>query len=137
MIISPIFWKTEFTNYIHPVFANYFNSLNGSLFPVFPWINFILVGAIFSKYFLNAAANNKEQKFIKATTFYRNNYAAFRSFVLFWIVPRLLSLRFFPTRYFLSKDLDMFYSSLHSAGILLTGEKPSIHLLLMRAVNHF
>lgn len=67
--VSPIFWKTEFTNYLHPVFANYFNRLNGSLFPVFPWLNFILVGAIFSKFFLNAAANNKEQKFIKATTF--------------------------------------------------------------------
>ena len=66
--ISPIFWKTEFTNYLHPVFANYFNRLNGSLFPVFSWLNFILAGAIFSKYFLNAAANNKEQKFIKATT---------------------------------------------------------------------
>jgi uncharacterized membrane protein len=65
--ISPIFWKTEFTNFLHPVFANYFNRLNGSLFPVFPWLNFILTGAIFSKYFLNAAANNKEPKFIKTT----------------------------------------------------------------------
>lgn len=69
MIMSPIFWKIEFTNYLHPVLANYLNRLNGSLFPVFPWINFILVGAIFSKYFLNAAANDKEFKFIKATTF--------------------------------------------------------------------
>jgi len=67
--ISPIFWKTEFTNYLHPVFANYFNRLNGSLFPVFPWINFILVGAIFAKYFLDAASNGKEEKFIKATSF--------------------------------------------------------------------
>lgn len=66
--VSPIFWKTEFTNYLHPVFANYFNRLNGSLFPVFPWLNFILTGAIFSKYFLNAAAKNNESKFIKATT---------------------------------------------------------------------
>jgi uncharacterized membrane protein len=69
MIVSPIFWKTEFTNYLHPVFANYLNRLNGSLFPVFPWINFILVGAIFAKYFLDAASNGKEVKFIKATTF--------------------------------------------------------------------
>lgn len=69
MIISPIFWKIEFTNYLHPFFANYLNRLNGSLFPVFPWINFILVGAIFAKYFLNAASNDKEVKFIKATTF--------------------------------------------------------------------
>jgi uncharacterized membrane protein len=67
--VSPIFWKTEFTDYLHPVFANYFNRLNGSLFPVFPWLNFILAGAIFSKYFLDAASNGKEEKFIKATTF--------------------------------------------------------------------
>jgi hypothetical protein len=43
--------------------------LNGSLFPVFPWLNFILVGAIFAKYFLDAASKGKEEKFIKATTF--------------------------------------------------------------------
>ncbi|MCU0414571.1 MAG: hypothetical protein MUE91_09255 [Ignavibacteriaceae bacterium] len=67
-MISPIFWKTDFTHFLHPVLANYLNRLNGSLFPVFPWLNFILVGAIFSKYFLNAAANNKESKFIKAAT---------------------------------------------------------------------
>ena len=67
-MISPIFWKSEFTNYLHPVIANYFNRLNGSLFPVFPWLNFILIGAIFSKYFLESARNNKELKFIKATT---------------------------------------------------------------------
>lgn len=66
--VSPFFWKTEFTNYLHPVFANYFNRLNGSLFPVFPWLNFILVGAIFSKYFLNFASKGKEIKFIKGVT---------------------------------------------------------------------
>jgi uncharacterized membrane protein len=66
MILSPIFWKTDITAFIHPVFANYLNRLNGSLFPVFPWINFILVGAIFAKYFLDAARNNKEEHFVKA-----------------------------------------------------------------------
>jgi uncharacterized membrane protein len=69
MLVSPFFWKTEFTNNLHPVFANYLNRLNGSLFPVFPWINFILVGAIFAKYFLDASGNNKEEKFIKYITF--------------------------------------------------------------------
>lgn len=66
--VSPMFWKTEFTTFLHPVFANYFNRLNGSLFPVFPWLNFILAGAIFSKYFLAAAAKDKEKKFISAVT---------------------------------------------------------------------
>jgi len=68
MLISPIFWKTNFTNYLPLVFANYFNNLNGSLFPVFPWIDFILAGAIFAKYFLDAVTKNKEEKFIRATT---------------------------------------------------------------------
>jgi uncharacterized membrane protein len=68
MILSPVFQRTDFTNYFHPVIANYFNDLNGSLFPVFPWINFILVGAIFAKYFLAAVTKNKEEKFIRVTT---------------------------------------------------------------------
>jgi len=66
--ISPIFWKIEFTNYMHPVFANYFNRLNGSLFPLFSWIGFILIGAIFAKYFLDAAKTGNEKKFITGTS---------------------------------------------------------------------
>jgi len=69
MILSPIFWKTDFTNFLHPVFANYFNRLNGSLFPVFPWINFILGGAIFAKYFVDDVGRGNEQKFIRTITF--------------------------------------------------------------------
>lgn len=64
MIVSPFFWKTNSTNYFHPIIANYFNRLSGSLFPVFPWINFILAGAIFAKYFLDFATSNREEKFI-------------------------------------------------------------------------
>jgi uncharacterized membrane protein len=67
MIVSPIFWKTDFTGYFHPIIANYFNRLNGSLFPVFPWINFILIGAIFAKYFLDFATSSREEKFINGT----------------------------------------------------------------------
>ena len=65
--ISPLFWKIEFANYMHPVFANYFNRLNGSLFPLFSWIGFILIGAIFAKYFLYSARKEKEKKFINGT----------------------------------------------------------------------
>ena len=65
--MSPLFWKIEFANYMHPVFANYFNRLNGSLFPLFSWIGFILIGAIFAKYFLDSARKEKEKKFINGT----------------------------------------------------------------------
>jgi len=69
MILSPIFQKTDLTSFLHPVFANYFNQMNGSLFPVFPWINFILAGAIFAEVFLDAVTNNKEEKFIRIISF--------------------------------------------------------------------
>ncbi len=68
MFISPIFWKTDFTNYFYPIIANYFNRLGGSLFPVFPWINFILVGAIFAKYFVDDVGKGNEKNFIRITT---------------------------------------------------------------------
>jgi hypothetical protein len=68
MVLSPLFWKTDFSNYVHPFIANYFNRLNDSLFPVFPWINFILAGAIFAKYFLNSVGKQKEKNFINGTT---------------------------------------------------------------------
>jgi len=67
MVLSPFFWKTDFSTHIHPIIANYFNRLNDSLFPVFPWINFILAGAIFAKYFLGSVRKEKEEKFINGT----------------------------------------------------------------------
>jgi uncharacterized membrane protein len=63
-LISPIFWNIEFTNYLPPFIANYFNRLHGSLFPIFPWINFLLAGAVFAKHFVHARERNNEEKFI-------------------------------------------------------------------------
>ena len=64
-LISPFLWKIEFTNYLPIVVANYFNRLHGSLFPIFPWLNFLLAGGIFAKYFVDARERNVEEKFIK------------------------------------------------------------------------
>lgn len=66
-LVSPLFWKIDFNQYVHPVIGNYFNRLNGSLFPIFPWLNFLLAGGIFAKYFVDARERNDEQKFIKTT----------------------------------------------------------------------
>lgn len=67
-LISPLLWKIDFNQYVHPLVGNYFNRLNGSLFPVFPWLNFLLAGGIFAKYFVNAREKNEEEKFIKNVT---------------------------------------------------------------------
>lgn len=63
--ISSFLWKIEFTNFFSLVFANYFNRMHGSLFPFFPWVNFLLAGAIFAKYFVDALDRNQEAKFVK------------------------------------------------------------------------
>jgi uncharacterized membrane protein len=67
-LISPVLWKIDFNQYVHPLIGNYFNRLNGSLFPVFPWLNFLLAGGVFAKYFVDAREKNEEEKFIKNVT---------------------------------------------------------------------
>jgi uncharacterized membrane protein len=64
-LVSPFLWKIEFANFFPLVIANYFNRMNGSLFPFFPWVNFLLAGAVFAKYFVNTRERNEEEKFIK------------------------------------------------------------------------
>ena len=64
-LISPLMWKIDFNQYIHPIVGNYFNRLHGSLFPIFPWLNFLLAGALFAKYFVDARNKNAEEKFVK------------------------------------------------------------------------
>lgn len=67
-LISPLLRKIDFNQYVHPLVGNYFNKINGSLFPVFPWLNFLLAGGIFAKYFVDARERNEEKKFIKSIT---------------------------------------------------------------------
>ena len=62
--ISPLLWKIEFAKYLPIAIANYFNRIHGSLFPIFPWLNFLLAGGIFAKYFVEAREQSKEEKFI-------------------------------------------------------------------------
>lgn len=64
-LISPFLWKIDFANHLPLAIANYFNRMHGSLFPLFPWVSFLLAGAVFAKYFVDARENNVEEKFIK------------------------------------------------------------------------
>ncbi len=61
VLLSPIIWQTDFTVFMNIPLANYFNIMNGSFFPIFPWIGFLLAGAICCKYYLEARENNKEK----------------------------------------------------------------------------
>ncbi len=64
VLVSPFVWKTDFANYFPLFFAAYFNKMQGSLFPLFPWLGFMFIGATACNYYLNAREQNKEKQYI-------------------------------------------------------------------------
>lgn len=92
MIISPFIWQIDFNKYLYPAIASYFNNLHGSLFPIFPWINFLLAGAIFAKYFVDACANNEEEKFIKQSATFGIVLLLFGHFFFSELLPESIQL---------------------------------------------
>jgi uncharacterized membrane protein len=63
LALSPFFWKIDFTGFMPVPIAAYLNKSTGSLFPVFPWFNFLLTGAFFSKFYISYRGRNEEKKF--------------------------------------------------------------------------
>jgi uncharacterized membrane protein len=64
VLLSPIIWKTDFTAFMIIPLANYFNAANGSFFPIFPWIGFLLAGVLSCTYYLDARKKNREKSSI-------------------------------------------------------------------------
>ncbi len=64
IFISPVIWRTDFSNYMPPFFAAYFNPKSGSLFPLFPWLGFMFLGATACKFFLEFREGERERKYI-------------------------------------------------------------------------
>ena len=65
IIFSPLIWKIDFGKFMIIPLADYFNALHGSFFPLFPWLGFLLAGAVACKYFLDARNTGKEKSYIK------------------------------------------------------------------------
>jgi uncharacterized membrane protein len=65
VVLSPLVWQIDFTAFLSVPLANYFNIMNGSFFPLFPWVAFLFAGAVCCKYYLEAREKNKEEKFIQ------------------------------------------------------------------------
>jgi len=61
--LSPYFWKIDFTRFLPIPLASYLNPSTGSLFPVFPWFNFLFTGALFSKFYISYRNKEKEERF--------------------------------------------------------------------------
>lgn len=45
VLATPVAWTIDWSRLVPPAVAAYFSPASGSLFPVFPWIGFILLGA--------------------------------------------------------------------------------------------
>lgn len=63
LAFGPYAWKTDFAQFIPLGIANYFNRIHGSLFPLFPWLSFILTGALIGKLYVELKIKIGERKF--------------------------------------------------------------------------
>ncbi|HPO55192.1 MAG: DUF1624 domain-containing protein [Ignavibacteriales bacterium] len=63
--ISPLLWQMELNNYMPYYIANYFTNKYGSLFPLFPWLGFMLSGYMFGYYFTIFRKNDKVAEYFK------------------------------------------------------------------------
>jgi uncharacterized membrane protein len=88
LILSPIFWKIDFNAFFPIGLASYFNPSNGSLFPVFPWFNFLFAGALTSKFYLFYRDKNLEKDFARRLIFIGAGF-----FTAGWILLDLLNLQ--------------------------------------------
>ncbi|RPI02990.1 MAG: DUF1624 domain-containing protein [Ignavibacteriae bacterium] len=59
-----VVWNYDFLNWIPAPIAAYINGLHYSLFPLFPWLAFMLFGGYFSSEYITARTNHKEKEFI-------------------------------------------------------------------------
>ncbi len=77
-IASHFLTNIEFNNFLHPFFAGYFNSNNGSLFPLFPWAGYVLWGAV-----LGALLSKKEKIFLSPKFSYTLIGVGFISIIIY------------------------------------------------------
>jgi uncharacterized membrane protein len=69
VIIATMFiWDIDFTAWIPAPFAAYINSKHYSLFPLFPWLAFMLFGGYFAAGYIEARAQQKERAFVLRLT---------------------------------------------------------------------
>ncbi|HEX2869199.1 MAG TPA: heparan-alpha-glucosaminide N-acetyltransferase domain-containing protein [Ignavibacteriales bacterium] len=64
-IFAPLVYKIDFTQYMPVALANYFNEQHGSLFPLFPWLGFMLSGSVIGYYYMLFKNRNDEARFLK------------------------------------------------------------------------
>lgn len=108
LFFGPIAWSIDFANYLPIFFAQFFNRMHGTLFPVFPWWAFLFAGAYTAKIYLTARKNEKEKQFAWQLLF---------SGFVFYIVSVLFLYVFFPQSFTDIKPHPFFF--LERAGVII------------------
>ncbi len=62
---SPFIWHIDFSAYMPLMAASYFNEINGSFFPFFPWAGFMFSGSFIASLYLKARESSREDQFMK------------------------------------------------------------------------
>ncbi len=69
MLATPWMWDQDFTKSLPLSLAMFLNPHGVSLFPIFPWMSFVLAGSCAAHLFLNAAARQQDARYMRWALF--------------------------------------------------------------------
>lgn len=65
VLASPLVWRIDFSPIVSPFFSPYFNQMQPSIFPLFPFAAFMFSGVVAGHFFLEAKQKRSEDAFAK------------------------------------------------------------------------
>jgi uncharacterized membrane protein len=113
---SPFMSTMNLDDMLSLPFSNYINSLHGSLFPIFPWMSFVLFGGAAGELFAFLKAKMPEGKVFKGI------FAAGIALVALSIIANLQPMKVFPPHDFWTTSPEFFFIRL---GALVLGTRCS------------
>ncbi|MBI3586066.1 MAG: DUF1624 domain-containing protein [Ignavibacteriales bacterium] len=63
VLVTPLIWEIDFLKYMPALVAAYFNGLHFSMFPLFPWLGFMLLGGVCAFIYVQQGVERDPQKF--------------------------------------------------------------------------
>ncbi|MBI3949186.1 MAG: DUF1624 domain-containing protein [Acidobacteria bacterium] len=67
VLATPLVWKARFAQSVPVPMAAYLNDQHDSLFPLFPWLGYMLIGAAVALRYLEKSDKGRETEFIRRT----------------------------------------------------------------------
>jgi uncharacterized membrane protein len=68
VLIAPFIWEIDFSRLLPAFVAPYFNDHQGSIFPLFPWLGFLMFGAVAAFVYKKARADGGERRYFLILT---------------------------------------------------------------------